>query len=108
MPKQTVNDVIEELTMLSSKATQGKWWIDSHGHSMTCFTDGGDMEFIFITDSKAMSPGKGPTRHENGNLSYWHNDWDASFIASAQPKNIQMLLKEIERLRGLVDENSRN
>jgi hypothetical protein len=86
------DELLEKLELLSSKATQGKWWIDSHGHTMIA-TDTLDVVF-------SMPSTKGAVRHpETGNLSSWRNDWDASYIAAANPKNMQMLLTEIRRLR---------
>lgn len=92
-PVMTFTDeLLAELELLSSKATQGKWWIDSHGHTMIA-TDTLDVVF-------SMPSTKGAVRHpETGNLSSWRNDWDASYIASANPKNMQMLLTELRRLR---------
>ena len=92
-PVTTVTDeLLAELELLASKATQGKWWIDSHGHTMIA-TDTLDVVF-------SMPSTKGAVRHpETGNLSSWRNDWDASYIAAANPKNMQTLLGELRRLR---------
>lgn len=76
---------LNELFELAKLATPGKWWIDSHGHSMVSFA-GNEMEVVFVTNSKAMGEAK---RHEDtGNLSHWRNDNDATFIAAANPQAI--------------------
>ena len=86
---------LNELVELAKKATPGKWWIDSHGHSMVSFTDG-DMEVVFVTKSDAMGEAK---RHEGtGNLSHWRNDNDATFIAASNP---QAILAIAEAFRAL-------
>ncbi len=82
----------QTLRELASKATPGQWWIDSHGHRMSA-DDG--MTTVFIA-SDHMGPA---TRHpETGNLSHWPNDWDASFIATANPANVLALLDRLEEL----------
>lgn len=85
---------LKELAELASKATPGPWWIDSHGHCMV--SESQDHRTVFLTND-----GMGPaTRHpETGNLSHWPNDWDASYIASADPTTILELIAEVERLR---------
>jgi hypothetical protein len=92
-PVMSVSDeLLAELELLSSKATQGPWWIDSHGHTMMA-TDTLDVVF-------SMPSTKGAVRHpETGNLSCWRNDWDASYIAAANPQNMQLLLSELRSLR---------
>lgn len=77
---------LNELVELAKKATPGKWWIDSHGHSMVAFSgEAGDVEIVFTTDND-MGP---LVRHgETGNLSHWRNDNDATFIAAANPETI--------------------
>lgn len=85
-----------ELRLLAEKATPGPWWIDSHGHRMSS-EDG--MQTVFVTDSK-MAPA---TRHKDtGNLSHWPNDWDASFIAAANPATVLWLLDHIVQLQQSV------
>jgi len=75
-----------ELKKLAEKATPGPWWVDSHGHRVS--TEDG-MQTVFITADK-MGPA---TRHpETGNLSYWPNDWDASYIVNASPDKILELI----------------
>ena len=84
----------EELRRLAEKATQGEWWIDSHGHTMVSHGSG-RTDTIF----QAMPLVKPAVRHpETGNLSYWPNDWDASFIASANPAAVLPLLDENKRI----------
>ncbi len=79
------------LRLLAGKATQGDWWIDSHGHRMMSQEN---FETIFITHSEAMGPA---TRNqETGNLSHWRNDWDCSYIVAVQPKAILKLLNKLE------------
>ena len=92
-PVTTLTDeLIAELELLTSKATQGNWWIDSHGHTMIAEDT---LDIVF-----SMPSTKGAIRHpETGNLSSWRNDWDASYIATANPKNMQTLLGELRRLR---------
>uniref|UniRef100_A0AAU8GEP7 Uncharacterized protein n=1 Tax=Salmonella phage vB_SEnST11_KE22 TaxID=3161173 RepID=A0AAU8GEP7_9CAUD len=92
---RTLGHLIADLKRLAMNATQGKWWIDSHGHAMVAFSDDKEMHTVFITD-----PDMGPAvRHENtGNLSHWQNDVDASYIATACPENILKLIEHIEAL----------
>lgn len=83
----------KQLRELCGKATQGDWWIDSHGHHLMSMDE---IQTIFITDGKAMGPA---VRHpETGNLSHWPNDWNASYIVAVQPKVVRGLLDEIDRL----------
>lgn len=88
-----IEKLISDLERLGKDATQGKWWIDSHGNAMVAFPDDKSMETVFVTD-----PNMGPAvRHEStGNLSQWNNDVDASYIATACPENV---LKVISHLR---------
>lgn len=98
----------ESLRHLASKATQGEWWIDSHGHTMVSF-DGGVTHTVFMAKDLVTPAVRHP---ETGNLSHWPNDWDASYIATANPANILTLLadfdtlaqrlQEAERLLGLI------
>ncbi|MNQ91416.1 hypothetical protein D3C85_1067970 [compost metagenome] len=81
-----------ELKMLAEKATPGEWWIDSHGCTMVSMDN---HEVIF----SHPSTGKAVRHAETGNLSHWRNDWDASFIASANPATILALLAELDSLR---------
>lgn len=93
---------LNELVELAKKATPGKWWIDSHGHSMVAFSgEAGDVEVVFTTDN-----GMGPlVRHEDtGNLSHWRNDNDATFIAAANP---QKILAIAEAFRAMEQDNLR-
>lgn len=94
--EKNIDEIIIALKRLIPEATQGKWWIDSHGSTMVSFTESGDILEVFVTD-----PEHGDlTRHEGtGNLSRWRNDVDATYIATANPKNIQQLLSEISTLR---------
>lgn len=87
---------LNELAELAKKATQGKWWIDSHGHSMVAFSGKvGDVEVVFATDND-MGP---LIRHEDtGNLSHWRNDNDATFIASANPETIIAIAEHVQEL----------
>lgn len=86
----TINKQLREL---AEKATPGPWWIDSHGHRMSA--DGG-LETVFIASEKM---GEAKRHPETGNLSHWPNDWDASFIAAANPATILTLLDENEALQ---------
>lgn len=94
------DDQISEIEHLAGKATPGDWWIDSHGHSMVSHDDG-TTHTVF----QAMPLVKPAARHpETGNLSHWPNDWDASYIATACPQNIQGL---ISRLRAAEKDAAR-
>jgi hypothetical protein len=78
---------INELEELAKEATPGPWWIDSHGHAM--ISEVGKHRVVFTTDHR-MGPA---VRHEStGNLSHWPNDWDASYIAAANPSAISELI----------------
>jgi len=86
---------LNKLVELAKKATPGKWWIDSHGHTMVAFNDD-DMEIVFVTKSEAMGSAK---RHEDtGNLSHWRNDNDATFIAAANPATILAIAEAFRAL----------
>lgn len=91
--ERSIQKLREDLERLAKQATGGDWWIDSHGHSMVAFCEGRDMETVFITD-----PNMGPAvRHAStGNLSQWNNDIDATYIATACPKNMLRLLEELD------------
>jgi hypothetical protein len=95
-PVTSVTDeLIDELELLASKATKGEWWIDSHGHKMVSH-DADGTHSIF----QAMDIVNPAVRHpETGNLSHWPNDWDASFIATANPATILALLSERAELK---------
>lgn len=83
----------KQLRELASKATAGAWWIDSHGHRMSA---NGGLVTVFIADDR-MGPA---TRHpDTGNLSRWPNDWDASYIAAANPERVLALLDAVEALQ---------
>lgn len=79
-----------DLRAIAEKATPGPWWIDSHGHRMSS-EDG--MTTVFIADDRM---GKATRHPETGNLSHWPNDWDASFIATANPANVLSLLDRLD------------
>ena len=77
----------------AERATQGKWWIDSHGQAMVAFPDDGGVLGIFAVASNTPL-----VRHEDtGNLSRWRNDNDATYIAAACPATMLALLDELER-----------
>ncbi|MBL5841166.1 hypothetical protein I4U30_23155 [Enterobacter asburiae] len=99
--ERSIEKLREDLERLAKGATQGQWWIDSHGHSMVAFSDDKNMETVFITD-----PNMGPAvRHAStGNLSQWNNDVDATYIAAACPENILRLLTRVEELEGICGE----
>ena len=91
---------INELDELAKYATPGPWWIDSHGHTM--ISEVGKHRVVFTTDHR-MGPA---VRHEStGNLSHWPNDWDASYIAAANPSAISELIaayrESVAALKGL-------
>lgn len=80
------DEQLAELEELCGKATQGKWWIDSHGVTMMAMDS---LEVVFT----APCDPKTAVRHpETGNLSNWRNDWDASYIATACPSKVQGLI----------------
>jgi hypothetical protein len=86
---------------IAQRATQGEWWIDSHGEAMVAFTDEG----IFEVFTSEKPEGVEPTRHaDTGNLSYWRNDNDATHIAAACPETVLKLITEIERLKAICGE----
>ncbi|EKI3096559.1 ead/Ea22-like family protein [Escherichia coli] len=76
----------------AERATQGKWWIDSHGQAMVAFPDdGGVLEIFAVASNRPL------VRHEDtGNLSRWRNDNDATYIAAAGPATMLALLDELE------------
>jgi hypothetical protein len=85
------------LLHLTEKATQGEWWIDSHGHRVVSLDS---LDTVFVADDR-MGPA---TRHpETGNLSHWPNDWDASYIVAAQPSVVKGLIEEVLELRAFVE-----
>ncbi|HBA3389684.1 TPA: ead/Ea22-like family protein [Escherichia coli] len=88
----------QALREAAEKATQGNWWIDSHGQAMVSFIDNDVLE-VFATDNKRSA-----VRHEDtGNLSRWRNDNDATFIATADPATVLALLDELEAAEKLID-----
>lgn len=82
----------EELKAIAEKATPGPWWVDSHGMTMMSMEK---MEVIFNHPAQGIAV----RNEETGNLSHWRNDWDASFIAAANPKTVLALIDEIECLQ---------
>lgn len=108
---------LEAIKARVDKATPGPWWIDSHG--MACVSHAGETAtVIFIIDRDQMGKAR---RQENGNLSAWPNDNDATLIANS-PTDLATLIAEVERLNslevfnpligfvkaaGLVDENTK-
>lgn len=80
----------DELREVADKATQGDWWIDSHGSVMVSMDS---LEIIFKPES---DPKKAVRHKETGNLSCWRNDWDATYIATANPKKIKKLLAKLD------------
>lgn len=89
-PVMSITDEqVAEIEALASKATPGQWWIDSHGHNMVSLDD---CQPIF----SAKDLIKPAVRHpETGNLSHWPNDWDASYIATANPAKILALISRL-------------
>lgn len=81
-----------ELKKLAEKATPGPWWIDSHGMTMMSMST---LEVVFNHPAQSIAV----RNEETGNLSHWRNDWDASYIATANPATILALIAENERLR---------
>lgn len=93
--ERTKEETLEQLEYLAHKATKGRWWIDSHGSAMVAFHDH-DIKYVFIVSDKM---GKAQRNKETGNLSPWANDWDATYIATAQPETILMLLADLKALK---------
>jgi len=92
------DELVAELEHVAKRATKGEWWIDSHGHTMVSHDSG-----ITHTVFQAMDIVKPAVRHpETGNLSHWPNDWDASYIATANPAKILALLAERAELRRVI------
>lgn len=88
---------IAELRELSKKVSQGKWWMDSHGEALVCFSQDRDIQIILKPEHLREKA----HRDENtGGLSYWPNDSDASWIVATQPKNILSLLDQLEATQG--------
>ena len=88
--EQIEDNELKELKELASKATPGPWWIDSHGvHLISQETH----ETVFLLP---CDPSTAVRHKETGNLSNWRNDWDASYIATANPSVIQRLIKRLE------------
>ena len=85
-----------DLEMLANNATPGPWWIDSHGMTMMSLPD---LQVVFNHPQQSVAV----CNEETGNLSHWRNDWDASFIATANPKTILELLAEYKSLRVALD-----
>ncbi|MDO9345084.1 MAG: hypothetical protein Q7T99_16530 [Pseudomonas sp.] len=80
-----------ELEMLANKATPGPWWIDSHGMTMMSLPG---LQVVFNHPQQSVAV----RNEETGNLSHWRNDWDASFIATANPKTVMELIEENKAL----------
>ncbi|MCK3830166.1 hypothetical protein [Pseudomonas fluorescens] len=85
-----------DLEMLANKATPEPWWIDSHGMTMMSLPD---LQVVFNHPQQSVAV----RNEETGNLSHWRNDWDASFIATANPQTILELLAEYKSLRVALD-----
>ena len=96
------DEMLNEIKLLADKGTEGKWWVDSHGHSVIAFTEN-DTLLVF----QPKNYYKKAVRHpETGNLSHWRNDWDASYIATACPDNIKKLIKRLEIAEAKLRENN--
>lgn len=78
-----------ELKQLAEKASPGPWWIDSHGMTMMSMPG---LKVVFNHPAE----GAAVRNEETGNLSHWRNDWDASYIAAANPAAILALIAENE------------
>lgn len=85
-----------ELKMLAEKATPGPWWVDSHGMTMMSMPD---LQVVFAHPAE----GTAVRNEQTGNISHWRNDWDASFIATANPATVLALIAENEMLRKNAD-----
>lgn len=89
-----------ELKRLAEKASPGPWWIDSHGMTMMSMPA---FQVVFTHPAA----GTAVRNEETGNLSHWRNDWDASYIATANPSAILTLIAENEALRESSDKLTR-
>lgn len=87
---------LKELKELASKATPGPWWIDSHGVNLI------SQETHETVFSLPCDPSTAVRHKETGNLSNWRNDWDASYIATANPTVIQKLIDRLENAENAV------
>lgn len=86
---------IEKLEALAKNATPGPWWIDSHGMTMMSMAK---LEVVFNHPAQGVA-----VRNEDtGNLSHWRNDWDASFIAAANPEVVLELTQTIRDLQSSI------
>jgi len=88
---------LQELRTLAAKASPGPWWIDSHGHSMSDRNHKTVFQAVDLVKPAFRNP-------ETGNLSHWPNDWDASFIAAANPETVLSLLDTIETLQAKCEQ----
>lgn len=80
-----------ELKKLAEKASPGPWWVDSHGMTMMSMPG---LQVVFNHPQQSVA-----VRNEDtGNLSHWRNDWDASYIAAANPAAVLALIAENEAL----------
>lgn len=84
---------IENLKALGKTVTQGDWWMDSHGEALVCH---GEKEMTIILQPKHLRE-KAHRDENTGGLSYWPNDSDASWIASAQPKVVLEIIEKLEK-----------
>ena len=85
--------LVAQLKAIAEKATPGRWWIiDNHGSTMVAWAEN-KIHIVFKT-SETM--GAAARREETGNLSHWPNDWDASYIAMANPANLLAIIKMLE------------
>lgn len=89
-------DKYSELKLVAGKATPGPWWVDSHGMNMTSLPN---LEVVFSHPAN----GDAVRNAETGNLSHWRNDWDASYIATANPKTILELISDFDAQRLRAD-----
>ncbi len=78
---------IETLEQIAKRATKGRWWVDSHGKTLVSHQADGIKP---ICNFKHKNPAK--RNSETGNVSNWPNDWDATFIATANPESILELI----------------
>lgn len=85
-----------ELKLVAGKATPGPWWVDSHGMNMTSLPN---LDLVFSHPAN----GEAVRNAETGNLSHWRNDWDASYIATANPKTILELISDFDAQRLRAD-----
>lgn len=90
------HEELNELEQIARSATQGEWWVDSHGMCLHVLAP------HYTTLCEFKHPREEPIRHEDtGGLSYWENDNDPTHIATFHPEKV---LKLIDMARRALEE----